>query len=146
MIVRDEGAWGDVTKARAYVDGAWRELNEAQAYQSGAWRIAAEFVDDLSLTISPPSAVGNVLGSGFAVTLPVTALPAGGRGPFTYQWTFVSGTQGALSSPLPASTTFSLFLTSGSNASAVYNCAVTDSLGSLASANVSVVFQSDDLN
>ena len=60
MIVRDEGAWGDVTKARAYVDGAWRELNEAQAYQSGAWRIAAEFVDDLSLTISPPSAVGKL--------------------------------------------------------------------------------------
>ena len=143
MRVRDEGAWREVTKSRVYAEGAWRDINEVQTYQDDAWRIAAEFVDPLSVTITPSQANGSDFGTGFVVTSLVTAIPEGGRGPFSYEWSFVSGFQGAITSPLTSSTAFSLFLPQGANASAVYRCTVTDNLGSVASADVSAFFESN---
>ncbi|NRA41704.1 MAG: hypothetical protein HRU21_05265 [Pseudomonadales bacterium] len=140
MIVRDEGAWGEVTRARVYVDGGWRELNEVQAYEDNAWRIAAEFVDPLSVTITPSETFGRSSTNGFVVTAPVSATPSGGRGPFSYEWSFVSGSQGAITSPLTASTAFSLFLPEGASAEAVYRCTVTDNLGTVATSDVTAFF------
>ena len=146
MRVRDEGAWREVNNARAYVEGAWREIDEVQAYEGDDWRVAAEFVDPLSVTVSPVQAAAFTLGAGYALTQLITAIPTGGRGPFLYQWSFVSGIQGIITSPATPTTAFSLFLSEGASASAVYRCTITDNLGSVATANVPAFFQSDDIN
>ena len=146
MRVRDEGVWRDVVRARVYVEGAWRELNEVQAREDNAWVIAAEFVDDLSLSISPQFAGAVRVGSGFAVTDAATATPIGGRGPFTYQWERVSGVFAGISAPQSASTQFSFFLPPVSFLEGIYSCTVTDSLGSVASDTVNVTFESIPTN
>jgi len=142
MRVRDEGVWRDVARARAYVDGAWREMAEVQVREDNAWRVAAEFIDDLTLSLFPPSLQVLIANSGLAVTQPVTATPAGGRGPFTYQWERVNGVFANITAPQSATTQFSFFLPSDSFFEGVYKCTVTDALGSEVSQTLSLTFES----
>ena len=64
----------------------------------------------------------------------VTVTPAGGTGPYTYSWTYVSGDTVTVLSPTSAATRFS----SATGAEAVYKCTVTDSLAATAVVNVGI--------
>ena len=143
MKVRSDGAWRDVIGGRAYIDGAWRELNEAKAYQDGEFKVIAEFVDDFSISVFNENVIAFELGTGLAVSPPVIATPEGGRGPYTYRWTRVSGVFAAISAPNSAGTRFSFFVNNGETFSGVYRCTATDDLGSVASVDVNVQFISD---
>ena len=142
MRILDEGVWRDVARARVYVDGAWREMTEVQVREDNAWSVPTELIDDLTLSLSRPSLQVIISGSGLAATQPVTANPAGGRGPFTYQWERVNGVFANITAPQAATTQFSFFLTSDRFFEGIYRCTVTDALGAQASQNVSVTFES----
>ena len=143
MRVRSDGAWRDVIGGRAYIGGAWRELNEAKAYIDGEFKVIAEFVDDLSVSVLNDDIFAERFGSGLALSPPVLAAPNGGRGPYTYQWSRVSGAFASISSPNTAETRFSFFVQTFESVVGVYRCTVTDSLGSTASVDVRVTFVSD---
>ena len=64
----------------------------------------------------------------------VTVTPAGGTGPYTYAWTYVSGDAVTVFSPSSAATKF----LSATSAEAVYKCTVTDSLLATAVVNVGI--------
>lgn len=136
MDVRVGGAWESPDRAEAYKDGAWRTLQYGEAYYSGAWRQIATFVPALSVAISPTtaSATGSTV-----TTNSVTATPTGGLGPFTYAWTLVSNsgvTSPAITSPSTAATRFTGSPTDGHSGTATFRCTVTDSLGTVATADV----------
>lgn len=77
-----------------------------------------------------------------ATTTSVTVTPVGGTAPYTYAWSYVSGTTATVTSPTAASTTFSRSASSstgaGSSYNGVYRCTVTDSLSNTATVDVTV--------
>lgn len=138
------GAWRDLTSAKVCIDGInWKTITRGLACVDGTnWVPIANFVPPLSVSISPPDALGFVSSSkpARAVTNPVTATPTGGKAPFTYVWSLLSGAT-TITSPTNASTTFSQVVASGGSASATARVTVTDALGSTATADVSISFE-----
>ena len=96
----------------------------------------------LSISISPSSLYNSRLGSGSLTSPPATGTGSGGTGPYTYAWTYVSGSSFTINSPGLASTTFTTSLTAGQLKSGVYRCTVTDSLSATASATITVDLES----
>ena len=78
-----------------------------------------------------------------ATTDPTTVTPSGGVSPYTYAWTYVSGSTATVNSSTSATTTFSrtVFIDfSGQqiDRTGVYRCTVTDSASQTATADVTV--------
>lgn len=144
MRVRVGGAWKEVASARVYVGGAWRTLVEARAYVSSAWETIANFVPDLTVSVSPPGASGSTSGAGAVTTNSVTATPSGGKGPYTYAWTRILGNASTVTSPASATTTFQRFMPPGEEAAETWRVTVTDNLGTAASADIIASFISFD--
>lgn len=144
MRARVGGSWQEVESGLVRVGGAWKRLDSVRVYVSGAWKDAETFTPPLSVTTSGDE-VASRLGAGVATSLPVTATPAGGLGPYTYAWTRLSGV-GSANSPTSASTTFSATLSNGDDVSGVFRVTVTDSLANTATADVTVQFISIDIS
>ena len=118
-----------VAAAQAAASAAQATANAAQEQVNA---VGAETLT-FSASASPISATGSGL-SGVVQTNIVTVTPAGGTGPYTYAWTYVSGDAVTVLSPSSAATKFS----SATGAEAVYKCTVTDSLAATAVVNVGI--------
>mgnify|MGYP003500327461 CR=1 FL=1 len=118
-----------VAAAQAAVSAAQATANAAQEQVNV---VGAETLT-FAASASPISATGSGL-SGVVQTNIVTVTPAGGTGPYTYAWTYVSGDAVTVLSPSSAATKFS----SATGAEAVYKCTVTDSLAATAVVNVGI--------
>lgn len=142
MRVRVNGDWKEVDSARVRVGGAWKQLASVRVYVGGAWKEAETFVPALSVAISG-SGIATRIGPGNVTTPPITATPSGGLSPYTYSWTRVSGV-GTVNSPTSATTTFSATLANGDDVSGTFRVTVTDSLATVATADVTIQFISFD--
>jgi len=118
-----------VAAAAAAASAAQATANAAQEQVNA---VGAETLT-FSASASPISATGSGL-SGVVQTNIVTVTPAGGTGPYTYSWTYVSGDAVTVLSPSSAATKF----LSATSAEAVYKCTVTDSLLATAVVNVGI--------
>ena len=118
-----------VAAAQAAASAAQATANAAQEQVNA---VGAETLT-FSASASPISA-GGFGHSGVVQTNTVTVTPAGGTGPYTYAWTYVSGDAVTVLSPSSAATKFS----SATGAEAVYKCTVTDSLLATAVVNVGI--------
>lgn len=97
----------------------------------------------LGVTLFPKplsSTIGSGIGTQFISGGPVTPTVTGGTGSFSYNWTYVSGTAGLLTTaPSVANATFGANLNVGFSVAGVYRCTVTDlNTGFTASDDVSV--------
>jgi hypothetical protein len=95
----------------------------------------------LSASVSPTELTGTRFGVGTAVTLsPAIVTVIGGAPPYTYAWTYVSGSIEI--DPLninSSSTKFAAYFNSAGTYDSVYKCVVTDSLSvSVNSNNVNI--------
>ena len=124
-----------VAAAQAAASAAQATANAAQEQVNV---VGAETLT-FSASASPISATGSGL-SGVVQTNIVTVTPAGGTGPYTYAWTYVSGDTVTVLSPTSAATRFS----SATGAEAVYKCTVTDSLAATAVVNVGISISNGD--
>lgn len=132
------GAWRTITSGKIYLGGAWRTITRGQVYKGGGWKDGPAFVPPLSASASPSDATGTASGH-FAANVAsnyVTVTPVGGLAPFTYSWAAGSGITAAY--PTSANTYFSKYLSPFQETIADATCTVTDSLGTTATATVSV--------
>ena len=136
------GSWQSLSTLFAYRSGAWRRLQTLKVYSGGAWRLVGSFVQPLTVAVSPSSTGSIAFGDGVNpssnTTPPVTATLSGGLGPYTYSWAKVSGGAITAGTPTLASTSFYGTVNPGGETTATYRVTVTDSLGSTATADVSV--------
>ena len=123
-----------IARAEAAASAAQATANAAQEQVNV---VGAETLT-FSASASPISATGS--GRGVVQTNIVTVTPAGGTGPYTYSWTYVSGDTVTVLSPTSAATRFS----SATGAEAVYKCTVTDSLAATAVVNVGISISNGD--
>jgi hypothetical protein len=140
MRIRQGGAFRNVQRGLVRVGGQWRPMTRAVTYVSGQWKQVAVFTQPVTLSITPESVSGFIVGGGTATTNAATATPSGGLAPFTYSWTQTFGSGAGISSPSAATTTFSLAISPNDFQTATFQCVVTDSLGSAATANVNATF------
>jgi hypothetical protein len=137
------GAAKDPARATVRVLNATKTVRRIEVYDDGAWRVGHSFIQPVTLSISP----GDVSGFGSGVTNQTiytdvaTALPAGGKGPFTYAWTRTGGDAVSIASPSSASTSFYMFLQKFDEASATFQCLCTDSLGQTATATCTAILR-----
>lgn len=137
--IRTAGAWGVVSYGEAFVDGVWKRLIRSEVYIAGAWKTGETYAPALTAAASPTSVTGFSYGGGTAVTNTTTVTPTGGLGPYTYAWVRVSGL-GGITAPTNATTAFFTTLPGGGDQSGVFRCTVTDSLGTIATADVYASF------
>ena len=72
------------------------------------------------------------VGAGALTSNTLTSSASGGTGPYTYAWTFVSGSSYTINSPAAAATSFSTTLAALQLKDGWYRCTATDSLGVVA--------------
>lgn len=141
MKLRLGGEWRDISAAKVYLNGAWRPLVAIKIYYDSAWRDVANFTGgggSVTLSISP-SPVTRTGRNETINTANVTATPAGGLAPYTYAWTKQSGDSISAVSSSSAVTQFQATgMAVDETRQAVFRCTCTDSLGSSATADVSV--------
>ncbi len=101
--------------------------------------VAAAYIKPLTVVITPSSVAGS---SNFppVVTNPATATPDGGKAPYSYAWTKVTGSAPSQAdSPSASSTTFSSTQLPGL-INETWKCTVTDAVGFTAEDEVDVTF------
>lgn len=113
--------------------------------------VIALYYSTLSTTVVPALVVSinntvvsvSRYGAGAISSSPASAVTAsGGRTPYTYLWTRVSGDSFSITTPTAATTTFSTFLSDGEYRQGVYQCAVTDFLGTVTTVSVTIILYS----
>lgn len=111
----------DAAAAQATADAANQGVADVQAG-------VASGTITFSASVSPFSVGGTRIGTGPVTTDAATVTVAGGTGPFTYAWAYVSGFASlTTNSPTSATTTFSGTISLlGQDRSAVYRCTITD--------------------
>jgi hypothetical protein len=135
------GAWRDLTGGRVFLGGAWRTLKSGKAYIGGAWRDTANFTPGqgtITLTLST-SSISATRRLSSVNSGQVTATPSGGQVPYTYAWVKQSGDDISAANSVSAITSFQATgMAIDETRNAVFRCTCTDSLGSSATADVSV--------
>ena len=89
----------------------------------------------LGISLSPGDMYKSRSGPGAITSNIDTATASGGTGPYTYAWTYVSGSSFTITAPSTAATAFSTTLTASQYKNGTYRCTATDSLGATAAAN-----------
>ena len=143
MRVRTSGAWKEVSSGRVRVAGAWKNLVRVRAYIGGAWKDVASFTQPYTALTVTPETIDRLGEVGTTVTTQsATGTPTGGRSPFTYAWTRVSGDTGfTIVSPTSATTTFRRFVNDEVTYTAVFRCTATDADGVSQNDTVTVEIQ-----
>lgn len=98
---------------------------ETQAANVASTSIAAS-AGALTAYASPVFASATRSGTGSITTNTITVTPAGGTGPYTYAWAFITDDAFTINSPTAATTSFTRLLTNGTSVSADCKCTVTD--------------------
>lgn len=146
MRVRTGGEWKEVPGGRVRVGGAWKNLVGIRAYISGAWKDVASFVQPMTFSVAPDSIVRSQEIPGTATTQSAVGTPTGGRAPFTYAWTRLSGDASiTITSPTSSSTTFRRFVDAEQTYVATFRCTCTDADGTALTDDVSVSITGFDL-
>ena len=132
------GNWRLVRRGEVTV-GAVRNLTRGEIYRSGVWRSIARFTSTLTVSASGVSGYNlNTNNRPARVTSDTAqATPSGGLGPYSYAWAIISGSAAA-NSPNMAATSFSQTVTSGVTEDSIARVTCTDSLGSVATADITV--------
>ena len=145
MKARIDGAWRDITGGRVRINDTWRRLVSAQAFIGGAWREVASFIQPMTFAVTPETITRSGQVGTTRATAAVTGTPTGGRTPYTYAWTRLSGDPAiTITNPSAAVTTFQRFLGSEGTFSAVFQCACTDTNGTTLTDTVTVTFVASD--
>lgn len=148
----DGAAYVDLTTLKRWDGAAWVDLTIAKRWDGAAWQDLAGFGgggSGFSVTVSPGAAVGLLFTPEPAslfqtvTTSNVTASAAGGTGPYTYSWTYVSGSSAHIpSNPSGATTNWSATQPKNSTRQSVWRVTATDSLSATATADVAVETES----
>lgn len=144
----DGAAMVDLTTLKRWDGAAFVDLTVAKRWDGAAFQDLAGFGgggSGFSVTITPGSADGYVFNPEPAsliqhvITNSVTASAAGGTGPYTYAWTYVSGSSAHTpSAPAAATTGFSADQPKNSERNSVWRVTATDSLAATATADIPV--------
>lgn len=147
----DGAAMVDLTTLKRWDGAAFQNLTIAKRWDGAAFQDLAGFGggSGFSVTVSPGAASGNVFVPEPAAlfqtvtTDTVTASAAGGTGPYTYSWAYVSGSSAhEPSNPSGAATNWSATQPKNSTRDSVWRVTATDSLSATASADVAVSTES----
>lgn len=147
----DGAAMVDLTTLKRWDGTAFVDLTIAKRWDGSAFQDIAGFGggSGFSVTVSPGSASGFLFTPEPAelvqtvTTNNVTATAAGGTGPYTYLWEYVSGSSAHIpSNPSGATTNWSATQPKNSTRDSVWKVTATDSLSATSSANVTVSTES----
>jgi len=127
--IRAGGSWHTITRGEIYRGGSWRTLTRGEIYKGGAWHALFNFVQPMSVVVSP-NPVTRTGHHSPVESVSVTATPTGGASPYTYVWSVTGGI--TATAPTNAVTTMSAALADGSTATGTATVIVTDSLGTTA--------------
>lgn len=136
-----DGVWHDLSSLKVFRNGAWRKLRTLKVYRSGTWQIIGNFIQPLSLAISPSEVDGGGSDGFHSVLITsaaATATPAGGIAPYSYAWAQLSGDAMTILAPTSAMTQFRASAPPGRTLSATFQCTCADNAGSAATASVFV--------
>ena len=97
----------------------------------------------LAASLSPSAVSGTSPYAGIVTANVVTATPSGGKGPYSYSWSLVSGDATVLPNfTTTASVYFFKYFTGVGLANALYRCQITDILGHTAyTGNVAITLE-----
>lgn len=134
----DAGVLRTFTEGFVRQAGVNRRLRTVQVMDDGVLRTVAEFVAPLSADINPTGASGSANNTSPVpvTTNQVTALPSGGRAPFTYAWAQILGSPATINNPSMATTSFTATPPPGETISATFQVTITDDTGQTATDTV----------
>jgi len=117
------GVW-EAFDPKVKVAGVWEDVQTGYVKVAGVWEVFYSGVTPVSLNVAPAFVSGQ--GQGLVVSDPATGTPSNGVGPFTYQWSKVSGDTLGIGSPTNATSVFSGNVPPAGSLNAVYRLTVTD--------------------
>lgn len=138
LRVQDAGTLRTIKRLRVMQGGILRDIRRLRVMHDGVLRTVAVFADQLTASANPTLVTG-AQSSDQPITVTsngTTASPAGGRAPFTYTWTQISGPSGIITAPTMATTQFRATVEPFGTASLTFRCTITDAVGQSASADV----------
>jgi len=92
----------------------------------------------LRVEVAPGDMYSSRSGPGSLTSSGDTGSAVDGMPPYTYAWSYVSGSSYTINSPASATTTFTTTLSAAQFESGVYRCTATDADGATASADVTI--------
>ena len=138
MEIFASGNWRNIRRGEVLIGGAWRGLTRIEVYRGGAWLQAAVFTSPMTLFANNVSGIGRNRGKPVSVVSSTSqATPTGGLGPYSYNWTILSG--GAVAnSPSMAATTFRQTVAADTTEVSTARVTCTDALGTTATSNIGI--------
>lgn len=146
LKIRDGGVLRTITGMKIKQAGVLRTIKTVHIMDGGVLRQVANFADPLTASASPSSVSGSGGGVDGATigTTSTTAMPSGGRGPYTYSWALTTNGGGNASqalNPTSASTQFTKTNRPiGTVVTDIWTVTITDTDGQTATAQVSAFF------
>jgi len=147
-FVRVSDVW-EAFDPRARVSNAWENVQTGFVRVNGAWEKFYSAVTAATVSIAPIAVEGRADNQNGAIVTSDTATAnvSDGVGPFTYQWSHVSGGLITIDSATANQTTFSSFLNHEQTVTGVYQVTVTDTGNgnAITTDNVTVTLSNEEL-
>lgn len=141
LRIQDAGTLRTIKRLRIQQGGILRDIRRLRVMHDGVLRTVATFAEQLTASANP-SSVGGTQSSDQPITVTsegTTASPTGGRAPFTYAWTQISGPSATITAPTMATTQFRATVNPFDTVSLSFRCTITDAVGQSASTEVTAL-------
>lgn len=142
LKIKDAGGTLRTIATMRVKDGSTlRRVLRLKMLDGATLRTIATFATPLSASVSPNPAAGSSHGNlspAIVTSVPATASPGGGLGPYTYSWAHITGDAMTASSPSSATTTFYGTVPINTTNSALFRVTITDAAGQVGTADVTV--------